>query len=62
MSYDDKVLEDTLFIKDFEILNGKYYLTDARYYNIDYLLCFYCGIYYYPKKMIVAGTKSANKE
>lgn len=50
MAHDDKVLEDTLFIKDFEILNGKYYLTDARYYNIDYLLCFYYDVYYYQKK------------
>lgn len=34
-AHDDKVLENTLFDKNFMIPNKKYYLADARYHNTD---------------------------
>lgn len=48
--HNNKMLENALFIRNFKILDRKYYLTDTRYYNIDYLLCLYYDIYYHLKK------------
>lgn len=39
--YDNKMLENVLFIRNFKIFDRKYYFTYARYHNIDYLLYFY---------------------
>lgn len=50
LANDDKVLEDALFTRNFKISNEKYYLVDTGYYNIDYLLCFYCNVCYLLKK------------
>lgn len=60
--YDDKVLKNTLFAKDFKISNKNYYLANARYYNTDYFLCPYYSICYYLKKQAVMGKKLVNKE
>ena len=48
--YNNKMLEDALFKRNFKISDKKYYLTNAKYHNMDYFLYFYCGIYYYFKK------------
>lgn len=48
--YDNKVLKDISFIKDFKILDKKYYLVNIKYYNIDYLFYYPCDVYYNPKK------------
>lgn len=37
----------------FKSLNRKYYLSFAKYYNIDYFLYFYYNIYYYFEKKIL---------
>ena len=43
-THDNRVLKDVLFNKDFQNLDKKYYLTNTRYYNMDYLLCSYHNI------------------
>ena len=43
-AYNNRVLEDALFNKYFWILDGKYYLADVGYHNMDYLFCFYYNI------------------
>ncbi len=62
LAYDDKMLEDTLFTKDFKISNRKYFLADARYYNTDYLLYSYYGVCYHLKKQVAVRKKLVNKE
>lgn len=47
LAYNNKVLKDALFIKNFKILNEKYYLANIRYHNTNYLLCPYYDIYYH---------------
>ena len=59
---DDRVLEDALFNKDFQIPDGKYYLADVEYHNTDYLLCPYCNVWYHLKKQVAAEKKPMNKE
>lgn len=61
-AHDDKVLEDTLFEKDFMILENKYFLVDAKYHNTDYLLYPYCGVRYHLKKQAPSGQKPSSKE
>lgn len=56
-AHDDRVLEDGLFNHDFVIPDRKYYLADAGYHNIDYLLLFYRGVQYHLKKQILALQK-----
>lgn len=48
--YNNKVLEDALFNKNFIISEKKFCLADARYHNTNYLLYPYYGIRYYLKK------------
>lgn len=48
--YNNKMLENALFIRNFKILDRKYYFTDARYHNIDYLLYLYYNVCYHLKK------------
>lgn len=60
--YNNKVLENVLFNKDFRILDSKYYLADIKYHNIDYLFCFYCSFKYYFKEKAVAEKKLMNKK
>lgn len=48
--YNNWILKNRLFNIDFSILDEKYYLINARYYNMNYFLCFYHEIYYYLKK------------
>lgn len=53
--YNNKLLKDILFIKNFIILEKKYYLVDAGYYNTNYFLYFYHSIWYYLKKEVIAS-------
>lgn len=61
LAYDNRILENALFTKDFKILDGKYYLANAEYYNIDYLLYPYYGVHYYLKEQAAVGKKPVNK-
>lgn len=61
-AHDDRILENTLFNKDVHILDGKYYLADVGYHNIDYLLCPYHRVCYHLKEQAAAGKKPINKE
>lgn len=61
-TYDDRILEDALFDKNFMIPNKKYYLVDARYYNTNYLLYSYHNIRYYLKEQAIASQKLTNIE
>lgn len=61
-AHDDWILEDTLFNEDFRIPDGKYYLADTGYHNMDYLLCPYHGVCYHLKEQVAAGKKPINKE
>lgn len=36
LAHDNKILENKLFTNDFNILNKKYYLANAKYHNINY--------------------------
>lgn len=56
------MFEATLFTKDFKILDKKYYLVDAEYFNMDYFLCSYHGIDYYLKEWATMGKKPVNNE
>lgn len=60
--YDDKVLKDALFNKNFMILYKKYYLANARYYNINYLLYLYRSTRYHLKKQAMTGQKPTNQK
>lgn len=60
--YDNKILENMLFIKNLKILDRKYFLANNRYYNINYILCLYCNIYQYPIKQIEVRKKSVKKK
>ena len=51
-----------MFNKDFRIPDRKYYLADAGYHNIDYLLCLYRGVRYYFKEQAAAGKRPMDKE
>lgn len=62
LAHNDRMLEDALFTKDFQIPDGKYYLTDARYHTMDYLLCPYRDVRYHLKEQAAAGKKPVNKE
>ena len=62
LAQDDKVLEDTLFKKDFIILEKKFYLANAGYHNTNYLLCPYRDVRYHLKKQAMTGQKPTNKE
>lgn len=61
-AHDYRILEDTLLNNDFHIPDGKYYLADAGYHNMDYLLCPYHGVCYHLKEQAAAGKKPINKE
>lgn len=61
-AHDDRVLENALFNKDFCILDGKYYLADAGYHNINYLFCAYRSIWYHLKEQAIAGERPMNKK
>ncbi len=62
-AYNDKVLKDNaLFETDFIIPKKKCYLVDARYHNINYLLCPYFGVRYHLKEQAMASKKLINKE
>lgn len=62
MKYDEKILKNMLFNKDFKILNRKYYLTDIRYYNIYYFLYSYYGICYHLKEQKIVDKNLVNKK
>lgn len=49
LAHNDRMLEDALFTKDFQIPDRKFYLTDAKYHNMDYRLCPYRGVRYHLK-------------
>lgn len=53
--YDDKVVEDVLFNKNFIIPEKKCQLAKFGYYDINYLLCLYCVIKYYLKEKTMAN-------
>lgn len=60
--YNDRVLEDVLFISNFKILDGKYYLAYVEYHNMGSFLYFYYGVCYHFKKQVIIGKKLVNKE
>lgn len=60
--YNDQILHNILFNKDFYISNKKYYLANTRYHNIDYFLYFYYRICYYLKEQVAAKKKPIKKE
>lgn len=60
--HNDRILEDTLFIKDFKIFDKKYYLIDIKYYNINYFLYSYYNICYHLKKQVAIEKKLVNKK
>ena len=62
LAYDNRVLENMLFKRDFKISNRKYYLANAGYHNMDYLLCAYCNVCYNFKEQTVARKKLVNKK
>lgn len=51
-----------MFNKGFRILDKKYYLADAGYYNTDYLLCPYRNIRYHFKEQAIIRKKPINKK
>lgn len=60
--YNDHVLEDAFFHKNFTILDKKYYLANAGYYNTNYLLYLYCRVCYYLKNIALAEKKPTIQE
>lgn len=60
--YNNKVLENALFIKDFKIFVEKYYLANTRYHNTNYLLYFQYSVCYYLRKQADMRKKLVNKE
>lgn len=49
-AYNNKILRNGLFNKDFWISDEKYYLINTRYYNTKYLFCLYCNVQYHLKE------------
>lgn len=62
MAYNNNILKDILFKKDFIILEKKNYLVNAGYYNTNYFLYPYYNIRYYLKKLAIAGQRLITKE
>lgn len=44
------------------IPKNKYYLGNADYYNIDYLLCPYLGVHYHLKEVTLMKKKLTTQE
>ena len=55
-------MKNAFFENNFMILENKYFLTNTRYYNIDYLLYPYYDMRYHLKDQALASWKLSNKE
>lgn len=55
--YNNYILENDFFNKNFIVNDNKYYFTDTNYHNIDYFLYFYYKICYYLKKFALVRKK-----
>lgn len=60
--FNNQILKDALFNKDFYIPDKKYYLTNVGYYNMDYFFPPYQNICYHFKKQALSKKKLVNKE